>query len=522
MRLTSPVDRKIHKTSLVSRHRLRQKQSTECPCEPVRVTIDTQDTPACHKWGASNRSDCHSVTPWLDELPIEICVRIARFTHLTDKNNNGATSLLNLAEVSDKQRMAVTESLSYEIRFPITHEERWARVFRNEVRRLVADCFLKESICHLLRSPTLHSATIPNLSVYLEAVSRSQTLKSLSIDFADRSPLEPLFHSVYLFFIALKALDLEELRIKCVGICVFKDILRSREAWADLAGFCPNLSMLEIVCMCSSKQVELSQVVSGMPSLRTFIFSRPVSHRTLSALRQVDSVTLRNVWDGRLSMCDQCNLAVKIGQAVTGIESIFFPVSVRPSFLTEDDVAALSICKRLTKLDVYLTAGAERSFPYLPELLSLRMRWEDVRSDDRRDQFHAPRRQFYGRVLNAAPNLRIFELFKIRISLRDLSQILSKLGSRLEVFGTSITGQKEPFHLRLLELLNLLSQHNHSLKNLEIFGYPHLFPNGDNAAFRTHWTEKILSAVKVLRRRSPFFDDSELTRFTHKWLTSRV
>lgn len=531
MRITGPVERIIHKpSSSRRRQRLRVRQCSETPNENCESFQIKRELSSCHSEARCKRQihPGHTCSEnWLDGLPPEVCTRIAHFARQNETTDYDSGSILNLAEVSEKQGKAVVEAFAHELRFPLEDAQRWASIFRMHIRKLSTGCFLNETVCHLLRSPTLLSVTIPNFSVYLEAISRAPRLMALSIELADRSPLEPFVRSVHIFLTALKALNLRELRIKCVGICVFKDVFRTREAWLELAGLCPNLSTLEIVCICGSKEVELSHFVNNLPRLQRFTFNRPVSKRTLLALRQIESVSLRHVWDGGLSMREQCELAVKIGEPVTGIESTFFPLCARPSLLTEDGVASLSKCKRLSELDMHLRAGAERSFPNLPELCSLRMRWEDSSVDllhgqGGRDRFHAPSPPFFIQVASMAPNLRTLCLFKIQISLIELTEMLSRVGSRLEIFGTSITGQDEPAEVRTVQVLDILARNNRSLQNFEIFGYPQLHPSQSTAAFCRHWRRRIQCAMKVLQRRCPQFDNRELRQFIQKWLVPRI
>lgn len=458
---------------------------------------------------------------WLDALPLGVCTRIAGFVRRIGNSCDESPAILNLSEVSEKWRVAVVEAFSHELIFPIEEEHRWERVFRGSIRKITTDCFMNKSVSRLLKSPTLRSATIPNFSVYLEAISKAPRLKMLSIEFADRSPPESLNQSVHILLTTFKVLNLHELRLKCVGICVFKDVFRCREAWLELAGLCPNLSVLDIVCICSCAEVELSQFVNNLPYLRKFTFNRPVSKRTIFSLRDIESVSLRHVWDGGLSMQGQCELAVKIGEPVTGIESTFFPLCARPSLVTENGVASLSNCLRLAKLDMHLTAGAERTFPASRELRSLRLRWETFYVDEpfsRKEQYHSPNAQFLTNVVDMAPKLSTLCLFKARISLKDIVDLLSKTGSTLEVFGTSIAGQDEPAEERIVAVIDILGKHNHSLQRLDIFGYPHLQRNESTSDFCLYWRRRIFRVTKVLQRRAPLFDHRELILFVNKWL----
>lgn len=522
IRLGGRVQRIIRKSSSKRRSRLRLRQNdvsggTTRTFASVEQLSSSQLEPS---YEIATQSRLYSGN-WLDELPLEVCTRIAVFARRVEISNDQSPAVLNLAEVSEKMRIAVVEAFSHELRFPVEEEHRWERLFWNGIRKLTTDCFLNKSVSRLLKSPTLRSATIPNLSAYLEAISRAPRLIALSVEFADRSPLESFNQSVRILLTSLKALNVRELHLKCVGICIFKDVFRSQEAWLELAGLCPKLSVLVIVCICSCAEVELSQFVNNLRSLRKFTFNRPVSKRTILSLQNIESVSLRHVWDGGLSMQEQCDVAVKIGKPVTGIESSFFPLCSRPSLVTEDGVASLSNCIRLSELDMHLIAGAERRFPALRELRSLRLRWENGYVDglcSREEEYHSPDPQFFTRVVDMAPNLKTLCLFKVRISLKDIRYLLSKTASSLEVFGTSIAGQEEPAEKRIVAVINVLGKHSHSLQKLEIFGYPHLQRNEFTSEYCVYWRRRIFSVTKVLQRRSPLFDDRELILFVNKWL----
>lgn len=455
---------------------------------------------------------------WLDDLPLEVTCRIASFVRRDDlaSKNRACLSTLHLAESSEHMRQSVLEACSYQLCFPTPEKVRWAALFGDSIRSIKTGGELSycDGVIHLLKAPTLTSATIPNKKACLESVSRASALKRLSVEFSD--------HSSVLFLLnALKRLNLVELRLRCVRRCVFKDLFPTREAWAELANLCPKVSVLEVNCICTAKPVELSQYINKFRNLRELTFNRPVADRTLEYLRVLPSVHLRHVCNGGLAMRDQVELAGKIREPVVAIESSYFPMNSKNSLINEDHVAMLRTCPHLVKLDLHLLKGAEAKIPKLEKLKSLRLRWEHsvFEGPNGRDEvYHEPSKQFFNRIIGIAHNLKVLSLFRVRIPLQIVKQILGHTGSNLLEFGTSIAGQDEEPQERLVEIFDFARDHNPSLQKLEVFGQPGAHKDGLSHDFCAYWRNAIHHALGKLKTRAPQLEVKELNNYVNKWL----
>lgn len=413
-------------------------------------------------------------------------------------------------------RLAVLEACAYQLSFPIPEKIRWAAIFAHSIRSIKTGCDLAyfDGVIHLLKAPTLRVACIPNKSDYLESISRAAGLQSLSVEFSDYSPVHFLLN-------ALKRLNLVELRLKCSHSCLFKHLFPTREAWFELATLCPNVSVLEINCICSADQVELSQFINKFRNLRQLTFNRPVANRTVDFLRILQSVSLRHVCNGGLTMREQLQLAAKIKGPVVAIESSYFPMHSKDSLINDDLVALLATCPRLVKLDLHLLRGAEEKIPQLRELRSLRLRWQYSVVEGPagpEERYHRPSPRFFQRVVSMALNLKILCLFRVCIPMEELERILRMTGARLEVFGMSIVGQDEKAQVRLLNVMELVRCNNSSLRRLEVFAQPLLPKEGLSMAFCTYWHDKLFHALWLLKRRIPMLEVKELCRYINIWL----
>lgn len=477
---------------------------------------------------------------WLDELPLEVCTRIAAYVSRSERREPAyyqSRSALHLAEVSEGMRLAVLAALKYKLSFPTGHDLRWADVFRDRIqevsiepsRPIVYRHADGNEFYNLLKAPTLRFAAISNFGPDLKAVGDAPQLRELCVMFSQRSSMRG-------FWAALRKLDLRVLRLICPvtmsPICVCRDLLSPKAACAKLAARCRNLDALEIACNCDDSKADLAPLLSALPNLRTLTVNKTVADSAIPYLQKLESVILlygaRPPFSHALNNMDvQLEQAVKVGAAVTGIESVEGRCSESISVIDAESVAMLGKCPRLKRLDMCIEEGAEWRFPELPELQSLRLCWDNRFLDlepaeqEKVQMYEAPVPAFFSRIIETAPHLKELCLFHARISLDDLVGMLSRIGEQLEVFGTSIMGQGIRPQEHCIGVIEATTKYNPMLLRL-VLKVNRI--DGSDERMRgvgLHWRRRILKAMSLLQRSAPLVD-IDMDDGLQEWLYERA
>lgn len=477
---------------------------------------------------------------WLDELPLEVCTRIAAYVSRSGRREPAyyqSRSALHLAEVSDGMRLAVLATLKYKLSFPTGHDLRWADVFRDSVQEVAIEPSRPivyrngdgNEFYNLLKAPTLRSAAISNFGPDLKAVADAPALRELCVMFSQRSSLRS-------FWAALRKLDLRTLRLICPvaisPICVCRELLSTKASCAKLAARCRNLQALEVACNCDDAKADLASLLAVLPNLRTLTVNKTVADNALPYVQKLESVILLYgarppFRDSLNNMNVQLEQAVRIGEAVTSIESVEGRCSESISVIDADGLSMLGKCPRLRRLDICIEEGAEWKFPELTDLESLRLCWDnrflDLEPAEqwKVEMYEAPVPQFFSRIVETAPRLKELCLFHARISLEELVGMLRRIGDGLEVFGTSIMGQGVRPQEHCIGVIEGATKFNPGLLRL-VLKVNRI--DGSDERLRgvgLHWRRRILKAMSLLQRRAPLVD-VDMNDGLQEWLYERA
>lgn len=435
---------------------------------------------------------------WLDDLPPDVCERIAAWvgrTYLQSYAVEYSTSLLQLAETSHSQRDAVIAVFLN--KFELTnrtalHAERWSWIFWSRMRCLqvevdhnVKDQFKVGNLVHtLMHSPSLSRVIIrDDWSVMWATRYATASLRSLQISLYRSLNVRPVV-------LALSCLNLCELQMQCHSSpeCYF---IKLQQEGSESLSF-PQLVSADLCCnLHESHEGKLKWPIFGsVPVLRELKLSCPnteVHGDALCQLAALDSLELAQGLGG-------LQLAAQMGHSITKVSS-------QTDAVDAVDISKLSACPRLSSLVVRLNPGAELALPAvassLHTLSATFSRQRNALFDEWEPLGEWEPGLMLGIVLNAK-KLRYFDVRGVRVSEQELVAVLKHMGPRLEGFSTSVIGQGEPPWKRLLKLMTTMSEYNGSLK---IFHGD--FQSLDVEEVSDTDAKELVDALSHLRKRAP-------------------
>lgn len=426
----------------------------------------------------------------LDCLPTNLQERIAEFV----SGGRPRPSALLLAEVSKAQRDAVLHVLHHRHIVGDCDTSRWAGIFAGSIREIKVPQYhsaIPQLLLALLRSEALRVAELPATTEFLSALQHHRSVQELSILLVDEDHDELLR--------ALQDLRLKKLRVHCDPhehplACVSG--LFDRLGQGALASACPRLQFLEISCPCGAK-LQLPSILENFKFLRCVSLATELFEEDVQALRSMESVVLDEVY------CEPFT-AAKIGPAVTSF------VADHSDLYDKTAIENLKNCGRLEHLSLPVAPGLEEPIAALmsslPQLESLSLEWDLVN-----DRYESPRPGTILQMIQALPQLEKLVLNRVCISMTELSSVLRRFGPRLKVFGTSISGQREPAHERLLDVMLALSRYNRSLTQLHITDELRSSAALNACHERDKWIRKLSAAQNVLMRHAPRVNELSLS-----------
>lgn len=397
---------------------------------------------------------------WLDELPEEICTRIARFVTRGSQNDNG----LCLAHTSPKQSKAVVSTLSHKLVFDCDEKRQvlqWIKLLSNNVREVNCHCDLcilppfqygyRRRLLELLGAPTLQTAEVSADKHTLLAIKKSVSLRKLHVH------LYPDYSSG-LILETLESLKLEDLTLECNGFseenCAFVHIPCFSENNVALSECLSELSALEVRCHCEGCDNPIWRFLPMLPSLREVRLVSEPPDNALHTLQSLDAVQISHIRHGK-------HLAIQLGAKVTKLY-------VQDEALDSDDVTNLRNCPNIVDLSVIIADGAELllldTMSSIRYLHSLELMFE-MSVFNSYPRYYEPAPGIMMNIVCGLHSLETLSLPCMRLELSELNCILKNVGPRLKSFKTSCDGQEETKLGRLEALLSIAIRNNSGLQN---------------------------------------------------------
>lgn len=400
---------------------------------------------------------------WLDVLPDEICVRIADYSCKGHKN----LTTQQLALVSEKQRRAVVSCFQHKFveEYSGSDNTTWRKFFIEsplvvevDLHRLPSNRVSKDHIA-LLQKSTLRKVTITENPKLFEAVSGSASITDFNVVLKDNKYLQSLLDT-------LPTLKLQKLSLEC-EVSSKKECVLGKENKlnpAIIAERCPKLDCIDISCYCD-RSLDLNLIfVEGIPSLRETIIRKPLPRHLVR----------------RLSTFNDVKVHAPAGPSIDGIlvakqfPAVITEVVLWGTWLSVEQVRDFGAYPNLKKLRCGLLNGAEAALVEVcrtsPALHTLHLDWEHDSRRERSfyDNFESLVKGTILRLVEAAPMLANLSLSHVKIPTGELISLLTALGSRVEVFGSSTVFQEEDKFLRFMTLVETVIQHNPRLRELHL------------------------------------------------------
>lgn len=465
------------------------------------------------RWRRSKRSNVPRAQ-WLDELPLEICERIATYV----SNGSLTADLLHLAQSSPKQGAAVIKSLDYKLTFVSSCPTRVMNGFVDLLKDNVAEANVAEvknrNVSRVLEGRMLSAASITDYRAHLYAATALMQIRDLHLKIEALVPRKLVLR-------ALASLPLTKIFIVChhdrSSRCPFLEPI-------PFAHACPDVISLSAKCRCHPRD--------------------PAPWRVLPHLQQVREVEifddLPKQWFPKVSTLESVKVfgrnayitAATLGHSVTQLNLL-----EGASALTKNQLAVLRRC-RLTVLRARLAAHAEASLPQFcretPNLRVLELQWRHSRETRSRCPFYGVRfvRMLKGVLLCAVKTLPVLcelRLLSVQLQMSELIAALRFIGPRLRFFGTSIANQQEEPFDRLRGIVETTSVYNVDLREFYVSESAPMFPFGSFVLVGRLESLKEMAAkgallagvVQKLKRRAPALDSKSLDSITRILVNER-
>lgn len=397
---------------------------------------------------------------------------------------------------------------------------RWAKLFHANLYTLHIDKRLRKynasitlpPLLHLLSTPTLRHAKIPAMGRLLAILARSKTLASLGVYIRNRDDVHEFLKAgtpLSRPFTALCALSLHcvshDEKISdpfCFSAHCATEALTTDSALIALVRKYGHINQLTLTCF-HNMSCDLWPIIRAFKALQTVNIEAPlqVPQDGVNALRRMDSVSLVNIRQG-------ARLAANVGDRMTKLV-------LNDRALTQQELAALSTCRRLTHLQVVLEAGAETALEELaPRLTTMALRWAyaDVdltlaRTHGRSNaiEWHKPAASTLHK-LTSGHGLETLHLELVQIEHDVLHSVLHAVTRRLRKLVISLEGQAERVDMRLLALLRSVQTECRQLEALHFYEVSEGTEHRYDVLLQRERKCELQNGVRVLRSRAPLLN----------------
>lgn len=513
-----------HRTKAVSVRSFRDNCPLRVVVEPALATRHESGLLYLSTFVMPKRRKKHagSAKMWLDELPEDICIRIAAFVTRGCQNDDG----LDLADASPKQARAVVATLSDKLVFDYSNThlvKHWIKLLSGNVREINATDWdlvyvprfrygFNRHLLDLLSAPMLQTAEITADKPTLRAIQKSVSLRRLYVHIDKYCPDALLFET-------LKCLKLEDITLQCNGFssedCAFENISEFRDNNAILAECLPGLRALEVRCTCDGCDNAMWRFLPMTPSVREIRITSETyepPEDVLSTLQSLDAVEISHVPHGK-------SLARELGTIVTKLH-------IQDEALNSEDVSNLCKCPNLYDLNIIIEEGVEllllERMSSIRGLRSLALVFEQSVFGSN-SHYYEPASGIMANIVGGLHDLEDLSLPFMRLELCELKSILVSIGPRLKRFQTSCDGQEEAELGRLEALLSVAIRNNSGLQSFELRQWlnesrPEL--EGLPATERDGQFRRLKVLVRLLKERAPLLNEYFLEEFVGDKLNS--
>lgn len=453
---------------------------------------------------------------WLDELPDDICVRIAAFV---TRGKMTSVDALDLAYVSPKQARAVVATFSDQLVFNHTAygvDKEWIKLLSANIKDINATEWdlqylprfrygYNTHLLHLLAAPMLQSAEISADKPTLRAIQNSFSLRKLHLHLDKYTPSA-------LLVATLKSLNLKDITLECDSFseddCAFERVSCFRDNDAILRQCLPTLDALEVRCRCDGYDNPLWRFLPMTPTIREVritseTFAAPED--AVSLLQALDAVEISYLPHGK-------QLAKRLGANVTKLR-------IEDEALDADDVSDLRKCPNLYDLNIIIEEGVEllllHNMQSIRGIRSLALTFEQSVFGSN-SHYYEPAPGVMAHIVESLHGLENLYLPFMRLGLCEVKSILISVGPRLKRFSTSCDGQEESELERLEGLLSIAIRYNSGLQSFELRqwlneGTPEL--EGIPVAERERKFRRLTVLVRLLKERAPLLNEYFLDDF---------
>lgn len=470
---------------------------------------------------------CDSIGVWLDELPEDVCCRIAVFLDAMHEN------VVPLAEVSLTQRIAVKRGLDYEIDSYATEtgaQERIAHLLREDARTIVTQGFPDYmQVC--LRSPKLEELHLYGVRQYeLDNILVVSNLRVLMLAFTDHQIPFP-------FPSGLSHLPIRELSIISHEVCLHETLTDDPTRHQLLAKCFPRVETIFLQCSpCLSfpsawlRSSYLWRALEPFPCLKEVTLTEPLPKDADEKLKQVNRVKVQTT-----SAAVAFQLVDKLYDRIDLVRVSLFEVELiglaDVDLIMQDQLERFNVCPNLKSLHCSIQRGTERELAKVTK--NLRHLWLGVKDDENGEHdietgvpLYEPEAGAILDAVRAAPYLNEITLNNMGLRMSEVRKILVETGKRLKMFmedvpeRLTIRGSFQYPVGRTRQVLQELSAtfataalHNPSLKLFYLAPEWHWFPEREIVK---ESLPRLTTVLTVLCRRVPLLHTYALDRWHHK------
>lgn len=326
--------------------------------------------------------------------------------------------------------------------------------------------------------------------ILLKTAALSQSLRDL------RLWIEPKLDTALLLCSLGVMRALQRLELFCgivdARFCPFGEAVWSRKL-GEVMGTLP-LRTLRVSCSCTLRKDRLWRLLPAVPNVTDVCVESAPPEHLLERVMRMEAVRVWNMHNAFsflpmvLEVLKELDIDLLIGGGVS-----------------QRDLMTLVKCERLEvlrlMLDRNVTKGLDSVVRAMPQLWSLKLRWESAVTDCCEVELVNVTQGMLLTAMKSTSNLKELALIGVSIDLKELEDILASLGNRLLRLDVTLEGQEEQPLQRLAVLLVAAIKWNHEL---QFFRQARYLEDGSEPIERSAG-HQIKALLERLRQSAPRF-----------------